>query len=164
MPRSFDQSDYELWAENGMLNTLRDFDTEALRMAGDGLRKLLTRANSVTGLKSNYVPTTSERVQSSYNPGAADFRQLTASECIKAYDRCLQTLSDDDRELVVRMVIGGAAALEVAKERLRVAMNDRTAKEIIKHDLCRALKTLAPAIRQENRRARMSDVANKSQS
>jgi hypothetical protein len=108
MPRPFDETDYERQAKIGALNLLRDFDSEALKTAGDGLRRLKARANSIAGLKSNHP--TADWVQSSHKPGSADFRQLEAIECEKAYDGCLATLSDDERELVLAMVMGVVVA------------------------------------------------------
>jgi hypothetical protein len=161
MTRPFDETDYERWAKTGALSTLpRDFDSETLRMAGDGLRILKARADSVVGLKSNF--STSERVQSSYKPGTWHCLHLNKIECEDAYKRCLGTLRERERELVVAMVIDGRPASEIAEKYVR-EMNARAVEVAIRHELCLALKELAKAVKQVMGSA-WEDVAQKSQS
>jgi hypothetical protein len=162
MPKSFDQSDYERWAKAGQLDLLRDYDSAALSWAGDKLVELWDRWASVTDLKSNFVPTTSVRVQASYRPGEADFRQLSAIECKAAYDRCLSTLSDGSGRLVERMLVQGISADQIAGERYR-EMNSRAASTIVRSRLCEALGDIYPAVKKEANRLKES-VAKPSQS
>jgi hypothetical protein len=147
MTRPVGESEYERWA-NGkpcLLNMIPDFPSDELRKAGEGIRTLKARADSIGGLKTNF--TTSGPISRSHRPGAPHALQLHRIDCEKDYERCLSGLRPHERPLVIGMVINGVPAAELATPFLK-KMNARAAADIIRQNLCIALWEIAPEVRR----------------